>query len=60
MAHRSNRRSNPSTMVTAIVSAVSALVGAGVVHHLWKTGKIGSGVLVAYPTAPVATVRRRY
>jgi len=37
MAHRTQ---NPSTLVTVLVSTVSALVGGAVVHQLWRSGKL--------------------
>ncbi len=42
MAHK--RSKNPSTLITVLVSTVSALVGGAVVHQLWRSGKIGVGV----------------
>ncbi len=40
MAHKSIMK-NPSTLVTVLVSATSALVGGAVVHQLWRSGKLG-------------------
>ncbi len=43
MAHKSIMK-NPSTLVTVLVSATSALVGGAVVHQLWRSGKLGPKV----------------